>query len=133
MQADDGKRIEDGEERRGGAAGWRGSACARATGKRTELLDQLLVLVELLEALHVHRLNVGLLGLVDVLGITQDAHLHARARHMRKLDRAVETLVLLGIVVLQAYEAKADRYLWRPTQSREKSCMPYRSEAQRSP
>ena len=116
-------------ERRGGAA-----VRARARlEKRTELLDQLLVLVELLEALHVHRLNVGLLGLVDVLGITQDAHLHARARHMRKLDRAVETLVLLGIVVLQAYEAKADRYLWRPTQSREKSCMPYRSEAQRSP
>ena len=82
---------------------------ARATGKRTELLDQLLVLVELLEALNVHRLDVGLLGLVDVLGITQDAHLHARARHMWKLDRAVETLVLLGIVVLQAYEAKADR------------------------
>ena len=92
-------------ERRGGV--WR--ACASAIGKRTELLDQLLVLVELLEALHVHRLNVGLLGLVDVLGITQDAHLHARAWHMRKLDRAVETLVLLGIVVLQAYEAKADR------------------------
>lgn len=41
---------------------------------RTELLDQFLVLVELLESLDVHVWQLGSFGLVTVLLVSQDAH-----------------------------------------------------------
>jgi hypothetical protein len=37
-----------------------------------------------------------------VLSITKHAKLHLRARDMRELDGATETLVFLGIIVLQS-------------------------------
>lgn len=40
----------------------------------TELLDQLLVLVELLQSLDVHVGHVSSFGLVTVLLVSQDAH-----------------------------------------------------------
>ena len=68
---------------------------------RTQLLDELLVLVELLELLNIHGINTNAACLLAVLHITEDAKLHLGAGHVRKLDRAAETLVLLGIIVLQ--------------------------------
>ena len=41
---------------------------------RTELFDQLLVLVELLESLNVHVWHVGSFGLITVLLVSQDTH-----------------------------------------------------------
>mmetsp|Transcript_38709 Transcript_38709/g.91706 ORF Transcript_38709/g.91706 Transcript_38709/m.91706 type:complete len:239 (+) Transcript_38709:172-888(+) len=66
-----------------------------------ELLHQLLVLVELLQLLNVHGVDANCLGLFAVLDITQDADLHLRPSHERKLDSAAETLVLLRVIVLQ--------------------------------
>lgn len=39
--------------------------------------------------------------LFNVLSVTEHANLHLRARDVRELHGATETLVLLGIVVLQ--------------------------------
>lgn len=67
-----------------------------------ELLDKLLVLVELLEVLHVHVGDRDLLGKLAVRRVSEDADGHVRARDTGKLDGTRETLVLLGIVVLEA-------------------------------
>jgi len=67
-----------------------------------ELLDELLVLVELLQILDGLVSDTGLLGLLTMHGITENADLHAGARHMGKLHGTGETLVTLGIVILQA-------------------------------
>ena len=68
------------------------------------LLHELLVLVEQLEL--VERLDVdvelALSGLFSVLSISDKADLEVRSGHVGKSDRADETLILLGIVVLQA-------------------------------
>ena len=69
---------------------------------RTQLLDKLLVLVELLELLNIHGIHTNAACLLAMLHITQDTKLHLGACHVRKLNRAAETLVLLGIIVLQA-------------------------------
>ena len=66
-----------------------------------ELLDELLVLVELLQRLDVHRVDAVPGRLFAVLGVAQDAHLELRARNHRQRDGAVETLILLRIIVLQ--------------------------------
>eukprot|EP00983_Pelagomonas_calceolata_P009498 307335-Pelagomonas_calceolata.AAC.3 len=68
----------------------------------TQLLDQLLVLVQLLQVLHAPAVDLHRSGLLAVLDITQHAHFHAGARDVGQLDGARETLVLLGVVVLQA-------------------------------
>jgi hypothetical protein len=67
----------------------------------SKLLDLLLVLVELLEVLHSLAGHTHGIGLLLVLGISEDAHLHVGPRDTGKLDGSTETLVLLGIVLLQ--------------------------------
>ena len=68
----------------------------------TELLDELLVLVEVLQALSVLEVQAHRSGLLAVVSITQHADLHLGAGDVRQLDVASETLVFLRIVVLQA-------------------------------
>jgi len=68
----------------------------------SQLLDELLVLVQLLKILDGLEVNSELGGLFAMDGITEDADLHARARDVRKLDGTGETLITLGIVILQA-------------------------------
>ena len=48
----------------------------------TQLLDEFLVLVELLQSLDVHEGQVVGLGLVAMQLVAQDAHLHRRTRHV---------------------------------------------------
>jgi len=67
-----------------------------------ELLDELLVLVELLQVLDVHLINSELLGALAVLGVTEDANGGVELWHVGKSEGAGETLVSLGIVVLQS-------------------------------
>ena len=67
-----------------------------------ELLDELLVLVELLQVLDGHELEVDELSTVDIGGIGENAEAHTRTRDMGKLDGTRETLVTLGVVVLEA-------------------------------
>jgi len=66
-----------------------------------EFLDELLVLVELLQVINRHVLEVNLLGTIYVGGISENADGHARARNVGKLDSSRETLVTLRIVVLE--------------------------------
>lgn len=84
-----------------------------------ELLDKLLVLVEFLQVVDGHVLEVDLLGAVDVGGVSENADGHAgagdigepstevrttRTTHkagLDALDGARETLVSLGVVVLE--------------------------------
>jgi hypothetical protein len=79
------------------------------TGKKESvllgpLLDELLVLVEGLEAVEVHDVDLDVLSLanVEMLGVTDQADLEAWAGDVGEADGASETLVLLGIVVLEA-------------------------------
>jgi len=68
------------------------------------LLDDLLVLVELLEGVQIGDINVsdaGLLELVLVLLISDDAKLEVLTRASGETDGTDETLILLGIVVLK--------------------------------
>jgi len=66
-----------------------------------ELLDELLVLVELLQILNRLELHTGSLGLVAVESITENADGHLGTGNIGKLDGTRETLVTLGIVVLE--------------------------------
>jgi len=66
-----------------------------------ELLDELLVLVELLQVLDRHVLELDKLGTIDVGSISENADGHARAGDVRKLDGSRETLVTLRVVVLE--------------------------------
>ena len=68
----------------------------------SELLDLLLVLVELLQVINGLVLHADLLGLVAVKGITENADRHLGAGDVGETDRARETLVTLGIVVLES-------------------------------
>jgi len=67
-----------------------------------ELLDELLVLVQLLQVVNGLELHADLLGLVAVKGITENADGHLGAGDVGEADGARETLVTLGIVVLQS-------------------------------
>jgi hypothetical protein len=67
-----------------------------------ELLDGLRVLVELLEILNRFERETELLGDLAMSGITKNADLHSGSRDVRKLDGTSETLISLGVVVLQA-------------------------------
>lgn len=68
----------------------------------TQLLDELLVLVELLQVLHAHGVDAHGLGLLAVPVVAQHADLHLWPRRVRQLDGAAEPLVLLRVIVLQA-------------------------------
>lgn len=67
-----------------------------------ELLDELLVLVELLEIIGAHGVDTAVLGTINVVLVTEDADGHAGAGDRGELDGARETLVTLGVIVLEA-------------------------------
>ena len=67
-----------------------------------KLLDELLVLVELLEIVGAHGVNTTVLGTVNVVLVTEDADAHVGAGNRRQADGAAETLVTLGVIVLEA-------------------------------
>jgi len=73
-----------------------------------EILNKLLVLVEFLQRLHIHILKTNSHSLLAMFRITQNANLHLGTRDGRKADSAAKTLVLLGVVLLQA-NLKLDR------------------------
>jgi len=66
-----------------------------------QLLDLLLVLVQLLQIVGSHAGDALGLGLVAMLLISKNADLELLLGDVTQLDGAGETLVLLGIVVLQ--------------------------------
>jgi hypothetical protein len=66
-----------------------------------ELLDELLVLVELLKIVNRLEFHTGTLSLVTVESITKDTNGHTGTSDVRELDGTRETLITLGIVVLQ--------------------------------
>lgn len=68
----------------------------------SELLDELLVLVQLLQVVSRHGVDTAVLGTVQIVLVTQDADGHVGARDGGQLDGAGETLVTLGVIVLQA-------------------------------
>merc|ERR1712192_46876 len=67
-----------------------------------QAFDLLLVLVQLLQVISGHEVDALGLSLIAMLLISQQANLELLAGHMLQLDGARETLVPLGIVVLQA-------------------------------
>jgi hypothetical protein len=67
-----------------------------------ELLDELLVLVELLQVISAHGIDTMVLGTVNVVLVTENANAHARTGKGGELDGSGETLVTLGVVVLEA-------------------------------
>ena len=67
-----------------------------------QLLDQLLVLVQLLQVIDGHGVNLGLGGVVNVLSITEHADVHAGAGGVGQANGAAETLVALRVVLLEA-------------------------------
>jgi len=68
----------------------------------SELLDELLVLVELLQVLDGGVLELDQLCSVDIRSICENAYAHSRAGDVGELDGSRETLVTLGIVVLES-------------------------------
>ena len=92
--------VESGAEQTGNLLDERGRGEEGVVGVG-QLLDQLLVLVELLERVGVHGGDAQQLGVVDVAGVSEEAHLELGARDVGEQQRAGETLVTLGIVVLQ--------------------------------
>jgi len=68
------------------------------------LLDELLVLVEGLQELEVNNVDADVLSLddVDVLGITDQAELETGSGDVGEADGTSETLIFLGVVVLEA-------------------------------
>jgi len=67
----------------------------------SQLLDQLLVFVELLQHINVHEVNSGLLGLLNVLSISEHANIEPDFGDVGKFDLSTETLILLGVVIFQ--------------------------------
>ncbi len=68
----------------------------------SELLDQLLVLVQLLQVVGRHGVDTAVLGTVNIVLVTEDADAHVRAGDGRQADSAGETLVTLRVIVLKA-------------------------------
>lgn len=68
----------------------------------SQLLDELLVLVQLLQVIGRHGIDTTVLGTVQIVLVTQDADGHVGARDGGQLDGAGETLVTLRVIVLQA-------------------------------
>lgn len=71
-------------------------------GRLTKLFDELLVLVEVLQALCVLEVQTHGGRLLAVVSITEHADLHLGPGDVRQLDVSSETLVFLRVVVLQA-------------------------------
>ena len=72
-------------------------------GNLTELLDELLVFLQLLQILHTHLVDANSLGLLTVLVVSQHAHLHLWVIILEsnlELDRFCK-LSLLGLATLQ--------------------------------
>jgi len=67
-----------------------------------KFLDKLLVLVKLLQVVDGHVLELDLFCAIDIGGIGKNADRHAGAGDIGELHGSGETLVSLGIVVLQA-------------------------------
>lgn len=67
-----------------------------------QLLDQLLVLVELLQVVGGHGVDTTVLRTIDIVLVTEDADLHVGTGDGGQLDGAGETLITLGVIVLQA-------------------------------
>jgi len=66
-----------------------------------KLLHELLVLVELFEVFDRHAWDAVLVGLIDMRLVTEDTYGELGSSNVGKLDGTAETLVLLGIVVLE--------------------------------
>jgi len=66
-----------------------------------QLLDELLVLVQLLEGFDVLAVDSDLGGLINVDLVSENAELHSGLAFAGELDGSGETLILLGIVVLE--------------------------------
>lgn len=67
----------------------------------TQLLNELLVLVQLFESFGVHALDVVGLGFIAVLLVSQNADGHLGSGNIPQSDGSRETLIFLGIIVLQ--------------------------------
>jgi len=67
-----------------------------------KLLNKLLVLVKLLQIISSHVLQLNLLRTIDVSSIGKNAKRQARAGNIGKLDGSRETLITLGVIVLEA-------------------------------
>jgi hypothetical protein len=67
----------------------------------SKLLDELLVLVELLQVISGHGIDAVVLGTVEIVLVTKNTDGHVGAGNGGQLDGARETLVTLGVVVLQ--------------------------------
>ncbi len=65
------------------------------------LLDDLLVLVELLQAVHINEVVTSSLGFVAVLGVSDDADLLVGASNVGQTVSTSETLILVYVVVLE--------------------------------
>ena len=68
----------------------------------SELLDQLLVLVELLQVIGGHGIESTVFGTVDVVLVSENANAHVWTRDLRQANGARETLVTLRVIVLEA-------------------------------
>jgi len=67
----------------------------------SELLDELLVLVQLLEVVGRHGIDTTVLGTIDIVLITEDADAHVGPRDSGQADGARETLVTGRVIVLE--------------------------------
>lgn len=74
----------------------------------SQLLDQLLVLVQLAKVVSRHAGNAQVLALLNVLGVPEHAHRQTGTWVARQPDGAAETFVLDGVIVLQG-NLKLDR------------------------
>jgi hypothetical protein len=92
--------VETGTEKTGDLLdeGLRGDESIVLLGK---LLDELLVLVELLQVFNGLEFHTSSLGLIAVESITEDADCHLGTGDVGELNSSRETLVTLGIVVLE--------------------------------
>lgn len=68
----------------------------------SKLLNQLLVLVELLQVIGGHGINATVLSTIDIVLVTENADAHVWAGNDWQADSARETLVTLGVIVLEA-------------------------------
>jgi hypothetical protein len=67
-----------------------------------EFLDELLVLVELLEVVDAHVIDADAIGLFAVSGVSEHATLEVGTGDGREAEGTGETLVALGVVVLES-------------------------------
>ena len=67
-----------------------------------KLLDQFLVLVEFLQVISGHGINTEVFRAIEIVLVAEDAEGHIGSGNGGEFDGAAETLVTLGIVVLEA-------------------------------